>query len=189
MTNLQKKYIEEIAPKLKEELNLTNIHQIPNISKIVVNAGIGKEYKTHTGVVEEMVESIALITGQKPVVTNARESISNFKLREGMPNGVKVTLRKDLMWNFLDRLINVALPRIKDFRGVPRTSFDGRGNYTLGIREHTIFPEIDTTKSLKIRSMQVVIETTSKDNLGAEKLLTMLGVPFKKSNVKKVDNK
>lgn len=189
MTDFQRKYLEDIAPKLKSELGLKNVHEIPTISKIVVNAGIGKEYRINTGVVDEMVDAISLITGQKPVVTLAKESISNFKLRKGMPNGVKVTLRKDLMWNFLNKLINVALPRVKDFRGVSRSAFDGRGNYTLGIKEHTIFPEIDTTKSLKIRSLQVVIETTAKDDKQGELLLEYLGFPFKKSVAHKTQNK
>ncbi len=182
MTELEEKYKKEFRAKLKEMFKLENDHQIPNLEKIIVNAGIGNEYKNNTAVVEEMVDTIATITGQKPVVTNAKVAISNFKLREGMPNGVMVTLRKDLMWNFIYKLVNVALPRVKDFRGVSRKAFDGRGNYSLGIKEHTIFPEIDTSKLQKIRSLQVVICTNTKNDEQSLGFLELLGMPFQKSN-------
>lgn len=183
MTELQEKYEKEIKAALKKELGIKNDMAVPTLDKIVVNAGIGSEYKNNTAVVEEMVETIAQITGQRPVVTKSKIAISNFKLREDMPNGIMVTLRRDLMWNFLYKLVNIALPRVKDFRGVPRKSFDKRGNYTLGIKEHTIFPEIDTSKLAKIRSLQVVVNTTANNDDDARLLLEKLGMPFKKQVV------
>lgn len=184
MTELQTKYQKEIMPKLKEKFNVENVMAIPNIEKIVINAGIGKEYKDNTNVVDEMSDVLKQITGQKPVVVNSKVAISNFKLREGTPNGLKVTLRKDKMWDFLSKLVNVTLPRIKDFRGVSGKAFDGKGNYTLGIKDHTIFPEIDTTKLSRIRSLQVVVVTTAGDDEKGKELLTLLGMPFEKSNKK-----
>jgi large subunit ribosomal protein L5 len=186
MTELENKYKSEFKKLLQEKFGIKNVNAVPNLTKIVVNAGIGGEYKTNTAVVDETVDAIAQITGQRPVVVNAKEAIANFKLREGTPNGVKVTLRKDRMWNFYYKLVNIALPRIKDFRGVSRKSFDKSGNYTLGIKENIIFPEIDTSKLVKIRSLQVVINTTAKDNEQALELLTLLGMPFEK--VKAVKN-
>lgn len=187
-SELEKYYEEKVRPQLADKFGIKNNMAIPTIRKIVVNAGIGSEYKTNSNVVNEMVEVIAQITGQRPVVTKARESIANFKLREGMPNGVKVTLRNDKMWEFYYKLVNITLARVKDFRGVSRTSFDKRGNYTLGIKEHTVFPEIDTTKLTKIRSLQVVIETSAPNDEQAEMLLELLGMPFRKDK-KKVDIK
>lgn len=184
MTELQTKYQKEIMPKLKEKFSIDNVMAIPNVEKIVINAGIGKEYKDNTNVVDEMSEVLRQVTGQKPVVVNSKVAISNFKLREGTPNGLKVTLRKDKMWDFLSKLVNVTLPRIKDFRGVSVKAFDGKGNYTLGIKDHTIFPEIDTTKLSRIRSLQVVIVTTSGSDEKGRELLTLLGMPFEKSNKK-----
>ncbi len=181
MTILQEKYKKEVAPELKKKFGIENDMAVPTLEKIVVNAGIGNEYKNNSAVVEEMAETIAQITGQKPIITYSKIAISNFKLREGMPNGIKVTLRGDMMWNFLNKLINFALPRVKDFRGVPNTSFDPEGNYTLGIKEHTISPEIDTSKLAKIRSLQVVVVTTSKDKERSYELLKSLGMPFKKT--------
>ncbi len=182
MTELQTRYKKEIAPKLTEKFGYKNPMSVPTIEKIVINAGIGKEYRNNTNVVEEMVDVISQISGQKPVVVNSKEAISNFGLREGTPNGIKVTLRKDRMWDFLYKLIGVTLPRIKDFRGVSNKGFDGRGNYSLGIKEHTIFPEIDTTKLSKIRSLQIVINTTANSNEEGHALLEMLGMPFEKKN-------
>ena len=182
MTELEQKYNDKIKTELQKVLGKKNPMEVPTLDKIIVNAGIGKEYRTNSKVVEEMQETIAQITGQYPVVTKAKKAIANFKLREDMPNGVMVTLRRDMMWNFLYKLVNVALPRVKDFRGVP-DSFDGRGGYTLGVREHTIFPEIDPTKLSRIRSLQVVISTTGKNKEETKELLTQLGMPFRKKKV------
>lgn len=184
-SELQIKFEKEIKPALQKELNIKNVMAIPTIEKIVVNVGIGSEYKNNTAVIEEMSAVLAQITGQKPVVTKSKKSIANFKLREGMPNGLKVTLRKDRAWDFLYKLINIALPRVKDFRGVSDKAFDGRGNYSLGIIEHTIFPEIDTTQLQKIRSLQVVITTTAQNDQAGKLLLEKLGMPFRKQkNIK-----
>lgn len=182
MNKLQEKYKKEVIVELKNRFNYSNVMSIPKIEKIVVNAGIGKEYRTNTNVLDEMVEVLGSITGQKPVVVNSKEAISNFGLREGTPNGIKVTLRKDKMWDFLYKLVSVTLPRIKDFRGVPKKGFDGKGNYTLGIKEHTIFPEIDTTKLAKIRSIQIVVVTSAKNNEEGIALLELLGMPFEKKD-------
>lgn len=180
MTELEKKYKEEIKAKLKKELGLDNDMEVPTLKKIVVNAGIGSEYKSNSKVAEEMREIITQITGQHAVITLSKEAIANFKLRENQPNGVMVTLRKDKMWNFLYKLVNIALPRVKDFRGISDKSFDSRGGYTLGIREHTIFPEIDPAKMTKIRPLQVVISTSGRNTEETKALLTELGMPFKK---------
>jgi large subunit ribosomal protein L5 len=180
MSDLKTKYQKEIAKKMQEEFGIKNVMAIPTLQKIVVNAGIGSEFKTNTAVVDEMTATIAQITGQKPVVVNSGEAISNFKLRENTPNGIKVTLRGEKMWSFFDKLVNVTLPRIKDFRGVSGKSFDSKGGYSLGIKEHTIFPEIDTSTFVKIRSLQVVINTTAPDKDQAYKLLELLGMPFER---------
>lgn len=179
-SELQVKFETEIKKDLKKELKIENDMAVPTLEKVVVNVGIGSEYKNNSNVVEEMSEIIAQITGQKPVVTLSKKAIANFKLRQGMPNGLKVTLRKDRAWDFLYKLINVALPRVKDFRGVSDKSFDGNGNYTLGIEEYTIFPEIDATKLQKIRSLQVVIGTTATSDEAGKLFLEKLGMPFKK---------
>jgi len=180
MAELKDKYTKEIMPKLKEQFEIKNPMAVPTIKKIIVNAGIGKEYSSNTGVVEEMSAALAQITGQKPIVINSGVAISNFKLREGTPNGLKVTLRGERMWDFYDKLVNVTLTRIKDFRGVPINAFDKHGNYTLGIKEHTIFPEIDTSSFVKIRPLQIVVVTTAKTNEQGRTLLQMLGMPFEK---------
>lgn len=186
MNQLKEKYEKEIRKAIQEEFSISNVMAIPKIQKIVVNAGIGKEFTTNSNVVEEFSSILAQITGLKPVVVNSKKSISNFKLREGTPNGLKVTLRGEMMWDFLDKLINVTLPRIKDFRGVSRNSFDVNGSsYTLGIKEHTIFPEIDTSTFSKIRSMQVVIVTSSRDRIITERLLEKMGMPFVRKKIKK----
>jgi large subunit ribosomal protein L5 len=179
-TELEKKYINEVIPALKGQFKYKNPMAVPTIQKIVVNAGIGTEYRTNSNVVTEMGDIIASIAGQRPVVTNAKVSVANFKVREGMPNGLKVTLRGDRMWDFLAKLIHLTLPRVKDFRGVSRKSFDGKGNYSLGIKDHTIFPEIDSSTISKIRSLQVVISTTANSNEEAELLLEKLDFPFEK---------
>jgi len=163
-----------MAPKLAETLSIRNPMSIPRLVKIVVNMGVGVVEKD---ALQEAVDDLSAITGQRPVIVKARKSVANFKLREGMPVGVKVTLRGDRMYEFLDRLINAALPRIRDFRGVSRKSFDGRGNYTLGLKEQTVFPEIDPNKATH-QGMDITIVTTAEDDEGARALLEMFGMPF-----------
>lgn len=187
MNALQEKYKTEIVKKLTDRFAIKNKMAVPSLTKIVVNAGIGGEYKNNTGVLEEMISVLEQITGQKPQVINSKLAISNFKLREGTPNGLKVTLRGERMWDFFYKLVAVALPRIKDFRGVPRKSFDGKGSYSLGIREHTIFPEIDTSTFSKIRSLQVVVVTSAENDEIGEALLEELGMPFERKKVKKTN--
>ena len=175
--NLKAKYAAEVAPALMQKFGYKSVMQIPRIDKIVVNCGCG-EARDNSKVLESVVNDLAAITGQKPVITKAKKSVANFKLREGMPIGAKVTLRQDKMWEFLDRLFNVALPRVRDFRGINPNAFDGRGNYALGLTEQLIFPEIDYDKIDKIRGMDVVICTTAKTDEEAKELLTLLGAPF-----------
>jgi large subunit ribosomal protein L5 len=179
MSALKERYQTEIVPALKESLNLTNIMEVPRVEKVVVNIGLG-EAMENPKVLEAATNDMMIITGQKPVVTIARKSIANFKLREGRAIGAKVTLRSTKMWAFLDRLMNVALPRVRDFRGVSPNSFDGRGNYTLGLREQLIFPEIDYDKIDKVRGMEITIVTTARTDEQARQLLTQLGMPFRK---------
>ena len=178
--NLKAKYTADVAPALMKKFQYKSTMQIPTIDKIVVNIGCGKEANGNSKVIESVVRDIAAITGQKPVVTHARKSVANFKLREGMPVGVKVTLRRDRMWEFLDRLFNVALPRVRDFRGINGDAFDGRGNYALGLKEQLIFPEISYDQIDKIRGMDIVICTTAKTDEEAKELLTLMGAPFAK---------
>ena len=175
--NLKAKYAAEVAPALMQKFGYKSVMQIPRIDKIVVNCGCG-EARDNSKVLESVVNDLAAITGQKPVITKAKKSVANFKLREGMPIGAKVTLRQDKRWEFLDRLFNVALPRVRDFRGINPNAFDGRGNYALGLKEQLIFPEIDYDKIDKIRGMDVVICTTAKTDEEAKELLTLLGAPF-----------
>ncbi|HEX9804461.1 MAG TPA: 50S ribosomal protein L5 [Candidatus Dojkabacteria bacterium] len=177
--SLQKKYKEEVIKKIQEEFGIKNINAVPKIEKIVINSGLG-EAKTDSSVIDTMMEEMELIAGQKPVVTNSKKAISNFKIRENMPIGVKVTLRKDKMWFFLDKLINIVLPRVKDFRGVSDRAFDGKGNYSLGLNDHMIFPEIDTSKVMRARHMQININTSANEDKQALFLLKSLGFPFKK---------
>ena len=178
--NMKAKYTADVAPALMKKFQYKSTMQIPTIDKIVVNVGCGKEANGNSKVIESVVRDIAAITGQKPVVTHARKSVANFKLREGMPVGVKVTLRRDRMWEFLDRLFNVALPRVRDFRGINGDAFDGRGNYALGLKEQLIFPEISYDQIDKIRGMDIVICTTAKTDEEAKQLLTRMGAPFEK---------
>ena len=178
--NLKAKYAAEVAPALMQKFGYKSVMQIPRIDKIVVNCGCG-EARDNSKVLESVVNDLAAITGQKPVITKAKKSVANFKLREGMPIGAKVTLRADRMWEFLDRLFNVALPRVRDFRGINPNAFDGRGNYALGLKEQLIFPEIDYDKIDKIRGMDVVICTTAKTDEEARELLTLIGAPFTRS--------
>ena len=175
--NLKAKYNAEIAPALMQKFGYKSTMEIPRIHKIVVNVGCG-EARDSAKVLESVVNDLATITGQKPVITRAKKSVANFKLREGMPIGAKVTLRQDKMWEFMDRLFNVALPRVRDFRGINPNAFDGRGNYALGLKEQLIFPEIEYDKIDKIRGMDIVICTTAKTDEEAKELLTLLGAPF-----------
>jgi large subunit ribosomal protein L5 len=177
---LQVHYEERVRPRLMEELGFDNPMRVPRLEKVVVNVGLGEAPK-NAKLLDSVVEELALITGQKPVVTKARKSIANFGLREGMSIGAMVTLRGARMYEFLDRLINVAIPRIRDFRGVPSRSFDGRGNYTLGIREQMIFPEIDYDKVQKIHGMDIVVVTTTDRDDEALALLREMGMPFRGS--------
>ena len=177
--NLKAKYTAEVAPALMQKFGYKSVMQIPRIDKIVVNCGCG-EARDNSKVLESVVNDLATITGQKPVITKAKKSVANFKLREGMPIGAKVTLRQDKMWEFLDRLFNVALPRVRDFRGINPNSFDGRGNYNMGIREQLIFPEIDYDKVDKVRGMDICFVTTANTDEEAREFLTLMGAPFTK---------
>ena len=173
-------YQETIVPKLKEQLGYTNIHQVPKITKITVNRGLGQASQ-NAKALESSTRELATITGQQPVVTRAKKAIAGFKLRKGMPVGVMVTLRSERMYAFLDRLINIALPRIRDFRGISPKSFDGRGNYSLGIREQLIFPEIDYDSIDQIRGMDIAIITTANTDEEGRALLKEMGMPFRNS--------
>ena len=179
MARLKVKYTEEVAPALFKKFGYKSTMQIPKIEKIVVNVGCG-EARENSKVLENVVGDLAQITGQKPVITRARKSIANFKLREDMPIGAKVTLRGEKMWEFLDRLFYVALPRVRDFQGINPNSFDGRGNYALGIKEQLIFPEIEYDKIDKIRGMDIVICTTAQTDEEARELLTLVGAPVER---------
>lgn len=176
---LQERYKKEVAPALMKSLNLTNSMQVPRIKKVVVNIGVG-EALDNAKALDAAVEDLTQITGQKPIITKARKSIANFKLREGRAIGVKVSLRGERMWSFLDRLMNIALPRVRDFRGVSADAFDGRGNYTLGLREQLVFPEISYDKIDKLRGLEISIVTTARTDEEGRQLLRMLGMPFKK---------
>jgi large subunit ribosomal protein L5 len=179
---LYERYKNEVAPALLRSLNLENVMQVPRITKVVVNIGVG-EALDNAKALDAAVGDLTLITGQKPIITKARKSIANFKLREGRAIGVKVTLRGTRMWDFLDRLMNVALPRVRDFRGISADAFDGRGNYTLGLREQLVFPEIEYDKIDKLRGLEITIVTTAENDDHARQMLTMLGMPFKKEGV------
>ena len=176
---LKERYQNEIVPALMDNLHLENIMEVPRVQKIVVNIGVG-EALDNAKALDAAVEDLTKIVGQKPVVTQARKSIANFKLREGRSIGVKATLRGERMWSFLDRMMNVALPRERDFRGISPNSFDGRGNYTLGFREQLVFPEIDYDKIDKIRGLEVSIVTSARTDEEGRELLKLLGMPFKK---------
>ena len=180
MPNLKTKYQEEVAPALMQKFSYTSTMQLPKIDKIIVNVGCG-EARDNAKVLEAVTRDLGIITGQKAIVTHAKKSVANFKLREGMPIGAKVTLRADKMWEFLDRLFNVALPRVRDFRGINPNAFDGRGNYALGVKEQLIFPEIEYDKIDKIRGMDIVICTTAKSDEEARELLGLIGAPFAKA--------
>ena len=177
VARLKKKYNEEVAPALMQKFQYKSVMQIPRIDKIVVSVGCG-DCKDNAKMLESVVKDISAITGQHAVATVARKSVANFKLREGMKVGVKVTLRQDRMWEFMDRLFNVALPRVRDFRGISADGFDGRGNYALGVKEQLIFPEIEYDKIDKIRGMDIVIVTTAQTDEEARELLKQVGAPF-----------
>ena len=172
-------YLKEITPSLMQKFNYTTVMQVPKIEKIVINMGVGDAVQ-NSKVLDAAVNDMQLISGQKPVITKAKKSIAGFKLRENMPIGVKVTLRGERMYYFLDKLINVTLPRVRDFRGVSSKAFDGRGNYTLGLKEQLIFPEIEYDKVDKVRGMDIVIVTTAKTDEESRELLNQLGMPFTK---------
>ena len=179
MTRLKEKYLNEIKVGMKKKFGYKNDMQIPKIEKIVINMGVG-EAKENSKILDAAISDLEIITGQKAVVTRAKNSVANFKLREGMPIGCKVTLRGDKMYEFADRLINLALPRVRDFRGINPNAFDGRGNYALGIKEQLIFPEIEYDKVDKVRGMDIIFVTTAKTDEEARELLTQFGMPFKK---------
>ena len=179
MARLKTMYNADVAPALMKKFNYKSVMQIPKIDKIVINVGCG-EARDNPKAVDAIVGDIGKITGQKPVICLAKKSVANFKLREGMPNGVKVTLRGERMYEFLDRLFNLALPRVRDFRGINPNSFDGRGNYSLGVKEQLIFPEIEYDKIDKVRGMDICIVTTAGTDEEARELLTLMGAPFAK---------
>jgi large subunit ribosomal protein L5 len=177
MPRMKRRYLDELRPQLQQELGLTNMMQVPRLEKIVVNMGVGEALKDGR-LLDSAVEDLTIITGQKPVVTKARKSIAGFKLREGNPIGVKVTLRGDRMWEFFDRLVSLAIPRIRDFRGLDPRSFDGRGNYTFGLTEQLIFPEIDYDKVAQVRGMDITIVSTARTDDDGRALLLALGFPL-----------
>ena len=179
MNVMKERYVNEVSPALMKSLNLTNVMQVPRIKKVVVNIGLG-EAMDNPKALDAAVQDLSAITGQKPVVTKARKSIANFKLREGRAIGTAVTLRGDKMWAFLDRLMNIVLTRVRDFRAVSAEAFDGRGNYTLGLREQIIFPEIEYDKVDKVRGMEITIVTSAPSDDQAAALLQLLGMPFRK---------
>jgi large subunit ribosomal protein L5 len=179
MNRLREKFSKEITPALVSKFNYKSVMQVPKVEKIVLNMGIGDAVQNAKSL-DVAVEELATITGQKPIITRAKKSIAGFRLREGMPIGAKVTLRGERMYEFLDKLVSVSLPRVRDFRGISKKSFDGRGNYTLGVREQLIFPEIDYDKVSKVRGMDIVIVTTANTDEEARELLTQIGMPFQK---------
>lgn len=179
MTRLENVYVEKVAPALKKEFGYTSAMQIPKLRAVSLNIGLG-EASQNNKLIEEAVVELTSIAGQKAVITRARKSIAAFKLREGLPVGCRVTLRHERMWDFLDKLINYALPRVRDFRGIPDRGFDGRGNFTLGIREHTIFPEINVDRVERVKGMNVTIVTSARSDKEGKVLLDLLGMPFKK---------
>jgi large subunit ribosomal protein L5 len=176
---LKEKYIKQVAPALKETLSLSNVNEVPRLEKIVVNMGVGAAI-ADSKQLDAAVVDMRIITGQQPTITRAKKSIANFKLRQGMPIGAKVTLRGDRMWEFFDRLLSTAIPRVRDFRGLNPNSFDGRGNYSMGVTEQLIFAEIDYDQVDRTRGMDITFVTTAKDNEGAKALLDAFGFPFKR---------
>lgn len=179
MARLKTFYKDDVAPALMKKFTYKSVMEIPKLDKIVINVGAGEAKENHK-VIDSIVTDLSAITGQRPLITKARKSVANFKLREGMPIGVKVTLRGERMYEFLDRLFNVALPRVRDFRGINANSFDGRGNYNMGVKEQLIFPEIEYDKIDKVRGMDICFVTTAKTDEEARELLTLMGAPFAK---------
>ncbi|MEH7083346.1 50S ribosomal protein L5 [Neobacillus drentensis] len=179
MNRLKEKFVKEVTPALMSKFNYKSVMEVPKLEKIVVNMGVG-DAVANAKALDNAVEELSTITGQKPVVTRAKKSIAGFRLREGMPIGAKVTLRGERMYEFLDKLVSVSLPRVRDFRGISNKAFDGRGNYTLGLKEQLIFPEIDYDKVSKVRGMDIVIVTTAKTDEESRELLTQFGMPFQK---------
>lgn len=179
MSTLKEKYINEVAPKLTETFEYQNVHQVPKLEKIVLNMGLGEAVR-NPKIVDSAASELALIAGQKAVITRAKKPIANFKLRADLPIGCKVTLRREKMYDFLNRLVNIALPRVRDFRGISKKAFDGRGNYSLGITEHIIFPEIDYDKTDSIKGLNITIVTTAKTDEEGREFLKLMGLPFKK---------
>lgn len=179
MNSLKEKFNQEVSPSMVEKFNYKSVMEVPRIDKIIINMGVGDAVQ-NSKVLDNAVEELALITGQKPVITYAKKSIAGFRLREGMPIGTKATLRGERMYDFLQKLVDVALPRVRDFRGISNKAFDGRGNYTLGVKEQLIFPEINYDDVGKIRGMDISIVTTAQTDEEARELLTQLGMPFKK---------
>ena len=179
MARLKEQYVSDIAPALMKKFGYKNVMQIPKLDKVVINVACG-EAKENSKVIDAVMNDLAAITGQKPIVCKAKKSVANFKLREGMPIGVKVTLRSDKMYEFVDRLFNVAFPRVRDFKGISANSFDGRGNYSTGVKEQLIFPEIEFDKVDKVRGMDINFITTAKTDEEAKELLSLLGAPFAK---------
>tara|TARA_A100001011_G_scaffold201376_1_gene209688 strand:- start:7205 stop:7756 length:552 start_codon:yes stop_codon:yes gene_type:complete len=182
MTRLLNQYNKDIKKDLKSKLSLENIYEVPKLKKIILNMGVG-EGKEDSKLIDKALEDLTLISGQKAIKTNSKKAISGFKIRAGMPLGVKVTLRNKMMYEFLDRLVNIAIPRIRDFRGLNEKSFDGNGNFSMGIKEHVIFPEINFDKVDKIRGMDITICTTAKDNYQAMELLRSFNMPFKEKHI------
>ncbi|AVQ97663.1 50S ribosomal protein L5 [Oceanobacillus picturae] len=179
MNELRKKYQDEVSPSLMNKFNYESVMQVPAVEKIVINMGVGDAVQ-NSKALDSAVEELALISGQKPLITRAKKSIAGFRLREGMPIGAKVTLRGERMYEFLQKLVSVSLPRVRDFRGISKKAFDGRGNYTLGVKEQLIFPEINYDKVNKVRGMDIVIVTSSNTDEEARELLAQLGMPFQK---------
>ncbi|MBB5174974.1 50S ribosomal protein L5 [Texcoconibacillus texcoconensis] len=179
MNRLKEKYNQEIVSSISEKFNYDSVMEVPKIEKVVINMGVGDAVQ-NSKMLDKAVEELTAITGQKPIITKAKKSIAGFKLREGMPIGAKVTLRGERMYDFLDKLFSVSLPRVRDFRGVSKKAFDGRGNYTLGVKEQLIFPEIEYDKVDKVRGMDIVIVTTADSDEEARELLTEMGMPFQK---------
>jgi large subunit ribosomal protein L5 len=179
MNRLKENFVNNVTPALMSKFNYKSVMEVPKLDKIVINMGVG-DAVANAKALDSAVEELATITGQKPVITRAKKSIAGFRLREGMPIGAKVTLRGERMYEFLDKLVSVSLPRVRDFRGISKKSFDGRGNYTLGVKEQLIFPEIDYDKVSKVRGMDIVIVTTANTDEEARELLTQFGMPFQK---------
>jgi len=182
---LREKYIKDIAPRLQKELGVKNVNAVPKVTKVTINVGIGSYITAGNKDISQMIENIKQISGQAPVVTNSKVSISNFKLREGMPNGIKVTLRGERMYDFINRLVNITLPRVRDFRGISTKGFDKKGNYSLGINEHTVFAEINPDDIVRVHGLQITVSTTANTKEEGHALLKELGFPFKEDRMKK----